>query len=151
MRISDVLHNKGGRDQGGRVVTVTPQTTVQELLTTLAEHGIGAAVVSADGQAIAGIVSERDIVRALAGRGAAVLTEPVSAIATARVFTVGPDADVADVEKLMTEHRFRHVPVVAGDALTGIVSIGDVVKKRITELEVEKSALTGYITGERAG
>ena len=114
MRISDVL-----RDKGDRVVTVTPDLTVQGLLATLAEHG------------------------------AAVLTEPVSAIQTTRVHTVGPDADIAEIEHLMTERRFRHVPVVSGGRLAGIVSIGDVVKKRITELEVETSALSGYITGER--
>ncbi|MEV8503897.1 CBS domain-containing protein [Actinoplanes sp. NPDC051475] len=145
MRISDVL-----RDKGDRVVTVTPDLTVQELLATLAEHRIGAAVVSADGATVEGIVSERDIVRRLAEHGAAVLARPVSAIQTTRVHTVGPEADVAEVERLMTEHRFRHVPVVAGGRLAGIVSIGDVVKKRITELEVETSALSGYITGERS-
>ncbi|MGA5302543.1 CBS domain-containing protein [Nucisporomicrobium flavum] len=145
MRINDVL-----RDKGDRVVTVTPDLTVQGLLATLAEHGIGAAVVTADGTTVDGIVSERDIVRALAERGAAVLTEPVSAIQTTRVHTVEPDADIAEVERLMTERRFRHVPVVTGGRLAGIVSIGDVVKKRITELEVEASALSGYITGERA-
>ncbi|MFI5934539.1 CBS domain-containing protein [Actinoplanes sp. NPDC051494] len=145
MRISDVL-----RDKGGRVVTVAPDLPVQDLLTELAEQRIGAAVVSGDGTAVDGIVSERDIVRALAVRGAAVLAEPVSAIATTRVFTIGADADIAEVERLMTEHRFRHVPVVTDGRLTGIVSIGDVVKKRITELEVEANALTGYITGERA-
>ncbi|MEV4702804.1 CBS domain-containing protein [Actinoplanes sp. NPDC049316] len=145
MRINDVL-----RDKGDRVVTVTPDLTVQGLLTTLAEHRIGAVVVTADGTTVDGIVSERDIVRALAERGAAVLAEPVSAIQTTRVHTVAPDADIAEVERLMTERRFRHVPVVAGGRLAGIVSIGDVVKKRITELEVERSALSGYITGERA-
>ncbi|BCJ49410.1 histidine kinase [Actinoplanes sp. NBRC 14428] len=145
MRISDVL-----RDKGDRVVTVTPDHTVQELLATLARHRIGAAVVSADGATVEGIVSERDIVRSLAARGAAVLAEAVSAIHTAEVRTVGPEADVAEVERLMTEHRFRHVPVVADGRLAGIVSIGDVVKKRITELEVQTTALSGYITGERA-
>ncbi|MFI7601697.1 CBS domain-containing protein [Actinoplanes sp. NPDC049681] len=145
MRISDVL-----RDKGDRVVTVTPDLTVQELLATLAEHRIGAAVVSADGTTVEGIVSERDIVRRLAEHGAAVLTRPVSAIQTTRVHTVEPESDVAEVERLMTEHRFRHVPVVTGGRLAGIVSIGDVVKKRITELEVQTSALSGYITGERS-
>ncbi|OJF09727.1 CBS domain-containing protein [Couchioplanes caeruleus] len=144
MRISDIL-----RDKGDRVVTVTPDSTVQDLLATLAEHGIGAAVVSADGASVEGIVSERDIVRKLAVRGAAVLTEPVSAIHTTQVHTVEPEADLAEVERLMTEHRFRHVPVVVGGRLSGIVSIGDVVKKRITELEIETTALSGYITGER--
>ncbi|AGZ43328.1 CBS domain-containing protein [Actinoplanes friuliensis] len=144
MRISDVL-----RVKGGQVVTVSPETLVEGLLAVLAEHRIGAVVVSADGSAVDGIVSERDIVRALAERGAAVLAEPVTAIHTTQVHTVAPDASLEDVERLMTERRFRHVPVVTGGALHGIVSIGDVVKERIGELESERSELAGYITGER--
>jgi CBS domain-containing protein len=144
MRISDVL-----RVKGERVVTVTPDTEVARLIAVLAEHRIGAAVVSREGSTVDGIVSERDIVRALAARGAAVLTEPVSAIHTAEVHTVAPAAELADVERVMTERRFRHVPVLVDGALRGIVSIGDVVKKRIDELEDERSTLAGYITGER--
>jgi CBS domain-containing protein len=144
MRINDVL-----RVKGGQVVTVTPETRVDALLTVLAEHRIGAIVVSRDGKRVDGIVSERDIVRALAARGAAVLTEPVTAIHTSEVRTVTPDAPLDEVERLMTERRFRHVPVVVDGELHGIVSIGDVVKERIGELETERSSLAGYITGER--
>ena len=144
MRISDILRGKGEQ-----VVTVSPETRVDALLKVLAEHRIGAIVVSADGSRVDGIVSERDIVRALAVRGAAVLAEPVTAIHTAEVHTVEPDAPLEDVERLMTERRFRHVPVVADGALRGVVSIGDVVKNRIDELETERSELAGYITGER--
>jgi CBS domain-containing protein len=144
MRISDVL-----RAKGEQVVTVAPDTEVQRLLAVLAEHQIGAVVVSRDGVAVEGIVSERDIVRALAARGAAVLTEPVSGIQTTEVHTVQPDAALEEVERLMTQRRFRHVPVVADGRMRGIVSIGDVVKRRIGELEGERSALTDYITGER--
>ncbi|MEU8228558.1 CBS domain-containing protein [Actinoplanes sp. NPDC048967] len=144
MRINDVL-----RVKGGQVVTVSPETRVDALLTVLAEHRIGAIVVSADGSRVDGIVSERDIVRALAARGAAVLSEPVTAIHTTEVHTVAPDAPLEDVERLMTERRFRHVPVVVDGTLRGIVSIGDVVKERIGELETERSSLAGYITGER--
>ena len=144
MRISDIL-----RVKGTNVVTVTPDSDVTSLLTLLAEHKIGAVVVSADGSRVDGIVSERDVVRALAARGAAVLNEPVAAIHTAQVRSVAPDANVEDVERLMTEHRFRHVPVLEGGALSGVVSIGDVVKHRIDELEAERSSLEGYITGER--
>jgi CBS domain-containing protein len=144
MRISDVL-----RVKGERVVTVTPDTEVARLIAVLTEHRIGAVVVSREGSTVDGIVSERDIVRALAARGAAVLTEPVSAIHTAEVHTVAPEAELADVERVMTERRFRHVPVLVDGALRGIVSIGDVVKKRIDELEDERSTLAGYITGER--
>jgi CBS domain-containing protein len=144
MRISDIL-----RVKGNRVVTVQPETEVTELLTVLSEHRIGAVIVSADGVRVDGIVSERDVVRALAARGAAILTGPVSDIHTAQVRSVPPDATVEDVERLMTEHRFRHVPVVEDGALRGVVSIGDVVKNRIDELEHERSSLAGYITGER--
>jgi CBS domain-containing protein len=144
MRISDIL-----RIKGEQVVTVEPGTDVARLLAVLAEHRIGAVIVSADGRTVDGIVSERDVVRALAARGAGVLTEPVATIQTTSVRTVQPDAALEDVERLMTEGRFRHVPVVVDGALHGVVSIGDVVKNRIDELEAERSSLSGYITGER--
>jgi CBS domain-containing protein len=145
MRISDVLRTKGDN-----VVTVTPETDVTGLLAVLAEHRIGAVVVSADGTTLAGIVSERDIVRALAARGAAVLSEPVTAIATTAVATVELETSIEEVERLMTERRFRHVPVVVAGTLRGIVSMRDVVQNRIDELETERATLTGYITGERS-
>lgn len=144
MRISDVL-----RVKGAQVVTVTPTTTVRNLLTVLAEHGIGAVVVSRDGLAVDGIVSERDIVRALARRGAAVMSEPVTAIHTADVHTVTPETALEEVARMMTERRIRHAPVMLEGRLHGIVSIGDVVKSRIGELETERAALTDYITGGR--
>ncbi len=144
MRISDVL-----RVKGTQVITVTPDTTVRQLLAVLAEHRIGAVVVSGDGSSVDGIASERDIVRALAVQGAAVMSQPVTAICTAQVRTVTPQTPVEEVMRMMTEHRVRHAPVVAGGGLRGIVSIGDVVKNRIDELETERAALTGYITGTR--
>lgn len=144
MRISDVL-----RVKGEQVVTVEPGIEVTRLLTVLAEHKIGAVIVSRDGRRVDGIVSERDVVRALAARGSGVLAEPVSAIHTTQVHTVSPDAALDDVERLMTERRFRHVPVVVDGVLHGVVSIGDVVKNRIDELEAERRSLAGYITGER--
>jgi CBS domain-containing protein len=144
MRISDVL-----RVKGTEVVTVTADTTVRRLLAVLAEHRIGAVVVSADGTSVDGIASERDIARALAKRGAAVLSEPVTAIYTAEVFTVTPQTSIEEVMRMMTQHRVRHAPVVADGGLRGIVSIGDVVKTRIDELETERAALTDYITGTR--
>jgi CBS domain-containing protein len=144
MRISDVL-----RVKGTQVITVTPDTTVRHLLAILAEHRIGAVVVSHDGTAIDGIASERDIVRALAQRGAAVMSDPVTAIYTAEVHTVTPRTPIEDVMRMMTERRVRHAPVVVDDSLRGIVSIGDVVKIRIDELETERTALTNYITGSR--
>ena len=144
MRISDLL-----RVKGTRVVTVPPDTTVQHLVTVLAEHRIGAVVVSGDGASVDGIVSERDIVRALALRGTAVMSEPVTAIYTADVHTVTPETELDDVARMMTEHRVRHAPVLVDGGLRGIVSIGDVVKSRIGELETERAALTDYITGTR--
>ena len=141
MRISDVLRGKGSN-----VVTVEPSIDVRTLLGVLAEHGIGAVVVSSDGRSIEGIVSERDIVRALAERGAAVLSEQVSEIMTGEVQTCAPDAHVDELMRTMTQGRFRHVPVVVDDALVGIVSIGDVVKRRVDELESERDSLSRYIT-----
>ena len=144
MRITDLL-----RVKGTRVVTITPDTTVRQLLAILAEHGIGAVVVSADGTSVDGIASERDIVRAFAKRGAAAMSEPVTAIYTAEVHTVTPDTQIEDVMRMRTERRVRHAPVVQDGSLRGIVSIGDVVKNRIDELETERAALTDYITSAR--
>jgi CBS domain-containing protein len=144
MRISDVL-----RVKGTKVVTVTPDTKVRGLLQVLAEQGIGAVVVSADGASVDGIVSERDVVRALAQRGAAVMSEPVTEIYTAQVRTVAPETSLDDVMRLMTEHRMRHAPVLVDGTLRGLVSIGDVVKVRIDELETERAALSDYITTAR--
>ena len=144
MRISDVL-----RVKGTRVVTVTPDTTVRQLLAVLAEHGIGAVIVSADGTSVDGIASERDIVRAFAKRGAAAMSEPVTAIYTAEVHTVTPETQIEEVMRMMTERRVRHAPVVLDGGLRGLVSIGDVVKNRIDELETERAALTDYITSAR--
>jgi CBS domain-containing protein len=141
MRISDVL-----RVKGNQVVTVTPDTTVRRLLAVLAEHRIGAVVVSGDGRSVQGIASERDIVRALASRGAAVMSEPVTAIFTAEVRTVTPDTPVEEVMRMMTELRVRHAPVMVYGRLGGMVSLGDVVKCRMDELETERTALTQYIT-----
>jgi CBS domain-containing protein len=144
MRISDLL-----RVKGTQTVTVPPDMTVRRLLAVLAEHQIGAVVVSINGTSVDGIASERDIVRALAQRGAAALSEPVTAIYTAEVRTVTPQTSLEEVARMMTAYRIRHAPVMADGGLQGIVSIGDVVKSRIDELETERAALTGYITGAR--
>jgi CBS domain-containing protein len=144
MHISDIL-----RVKGEQVVTVTPDADVRHLLAVLAEHRIGAVVVSQDGASVDGIASERDVVRALAERGATVMSEPITAICTAEVHMVTPEAPVEEVMRIMTERRVRHVPVVVDGGLRGIVSIGDVVKNRIDELETERAALTSYITGTR--
>jgi len=140
MRITDVIRRKGAE-----VVTVRPDHTVAELLALLAEHRIGALVVSADGARVDGIVSERDVVRTLHSHGAAVLEMPVSDLMTADVTTCGPDDNVEHLMRLMTDQRVRHIPVVIDGTLHGIVSIGDLVKHRIDELQLERDQLVGYI------
>jgi CBS domain-containing protein len=144
MHINDVLQAKG--DAGSEsVVTISPDATVRELVTLLAENNIGAVVVSTGDEPVAGIVSERDIVRGLV-EGVDVLDASISQIMTTQVRTVKPDESVHDLMRLMSEHRVRHVPVVADQALLGIVSIGDVVKSRIEELEFERDQLSSYVS-----
>ena len=141
MRISDVIRRKGDL-----VLTVRSDDTVRRLLEMLDEHRIGAVVVSDDGgTTVAGIVSERDIVRHLQKDGATVLEQPVSSIMTSEVQTCAPDDQLVDLEHTMTELRIRHVPVVVDGRLTAIVSIGDVVKHRITDLQAERDQLSAYI------
>jgi CBS domain-containing protein len=140
MHISDVLRIKG-RD----VVTVPPDTSVRGLLDVLAEFGIGAAVVSADGQTVDGIVSERDVVRGLASRGAAVLDQEVASIMTSEVVTAELTDHVDTLFAVMTEQRIRHLPVLVDGRLSGLVSIGDLVKRRVAELETERDSLELYI------
>jgi CBS domain-containing protein len=140
VKINDVLRGKGNQ-----VVTISPEATVTELLALLAEHNIGAVVVSTDGSAVDGIVSERDIVRLWNGTPDAGDVR-VSAIMTAEVRTATPDDLIDNLMLMMTEHRIRHVPVVVDGALSGLVSIGDVVKSRIGELEFEREQLSNYIT-----
>lgn len=140
MRISEILRNKGGD-----VTTIAPEREVRQLLALLAEQNIGAAVVSGDGSTIEGIVSERDVVRRLNERGADLLAEPVSAIMTTPVRTCAPTDAVDSLRETMTKHRIRHLPVVRDGRLVGIVSIGDVVKSAIAELETEREQLVDYI------
>ena len=140
MRIKDVIHAKARQD----VVTISPEATVRELIALLAEHNVGALVVSDDGERVSGIVSERDVVRRLHA-DEAVLDTAVSQIMTSDVRTCSGDDGVTDLMQTMTEHRIRHVPVVADGRLTGIISIGDVVKNRIGELEFERDQLDHYV------
>jgi CBS domain-containing protein len=139
--IAEVLRTKGTF-----VATVTPDSSVADVLGKLAEHRVGALVVSTDGAHIDGIVSERDVVRHLQRVGARLLDEPVRTIMTSKVRTCSAGDKVDDLMVVMTEHRIRHLPVVDGDALAGIVSIGDVVKSRIGDLEGERNELVAYIT-----
>jgi len=140
MRITDVLRRKGDL-----VVTITADETVRALLDVLAQHRVGALVVAGADGGVEGIVSERDVVRHLQARGPAVLEQPVGTIMTSPVHTARPDTALEDLMVLMTEERIRHVPVVVDERLIGIVSIGDVVKHRIEELQSERDQLTAYI------
>lgn len=133
-------------EKGRSVVTVEPQRTLDEAIHLLAEKRIGAVVVSDAEGAVLGILSERDIMRALARQGAGALDALVSEHMTATVVTCARDASVEDVMHLMTEGRFRHVPVLEDGRLAGLISIGDVVKRRIAAVEAEHQAMRDYIT-----
>ena len=144
MLVSDLIKRKGSA-----VTSAPPETTVATLLDLLAEHRIGAVVVSAAG-GVDGIVSERDVVRALRTTGARLLDEPISTVMTSEVVVTGPGDTVEDMMRVMTERRIRHVPVVAEDGrMAGIISIGDVMKSRIDELEADRDQLIGYIHSSR--
>ncbi len=140
MQISKLLSNKGVF-----VATIAADATVGELVSELTRRKIGAVVVSGDGKAVEGIASERDVVRALNEFGAAILEEPVRAIMTSDVHASSPEDTVDSLMAIMTNHRIRHVPVLDHDVLVGIVSIGDVVKTRMEELEKDRDALVNYI------
>ncbi|TYL45920.1 CBS domain-containing protein [Nocardioides sp. BGMRC 2183] len=140
MHIADVLKAKAIRD----VVTIGPDAGVRELIATLAQHNIGALVVSTDGTAMDGIVSERDVVRHLHHDGT-VINNHVGAIMTPVVRTCSPSDELDDVMQVMTEGRFRHIPVVTDDGLVGIVSIGDLVKHKIDQLQFERDQLDSYV------
>ena len=140
MRISDVLQAKSLQ----AVITVRPDTGVRELLATLSEHNIGAVVVSTDGTTLEGIVSERDVVRTLHSDGT-VINNVVSAIMTSEVHTCTPDDDLDHVMQTMTNARFRHIPAIADGQVVGIVSIGDLVKHKIDQLQFERDQLDNYV------
>ena len=142
MRIHDILSAKGSD-----VIYIDPGASVQELVALLQEHNLGAVVVSTDGTTIDGIVSERDVIRELAG-GADFLASPVSSIMTTDVHTCTREDSVQSLMSQMTDRRIRHLPVVdPRGALTGIVSIGDLVKSQIAQLEFERDQLEGYVSG----
>ena len=141
MQLTTILSTKGSA-----VITIHPEASIAGLVAMLSEHSVGALVVSPDGSTISGIVSERDVVRAL-NHGSAVLNAPVASIMTAQVHCAPPTASIDEIMHLMTERRIRHVPITGdtGD-LIGIVSIGDIVKSRLGELEGERAALMDSIT-----
>ena len=135
--------------KGAVVATVPTDATLTDVARLLAEHGVGALVVSDDGETIAGIVSERDLARAIARQGADALGVAVTAAMTSEVQTCGPDDTIDSLMETMTSGRFRHLPVTVDDRLTGIVSIGDVVKNRLAELQTESKVLHDYLYSGR--
>ena len=143
MLVSQILKSKP--DVG--VISVKPGDAVSEAAKLLSEHRIGTVVVSADGASLDGILSERDVVRELGKRGAGCLDDPVSALMTAKLVTCSPSNSVLEVLEMMTEGRFRHVPVVEEGAMVGLISIGDAVKARLAQLAMERDSLEGMIMG----
>jgi len=141
MYVRDIL-----RDKGAEVFTIGPDATIRDLARTLTQKKIGAAVVVDEGGGLIGVISERDIVKCIADHGADCLSGEVRGLMTSDVVSCTPDTSIDEVMELMTERRFRHLPVIAGGALAGIVSIGDVVKTRIAEAEREADQLRQYIS-----
>ena len=144
MRVSTILATKGAS-----VATIDPQTTVADVVDELRLRGVGALVVSRDGLAVEGVVTERDVVRRLAERGERVLRDGVTDVMLTGGPTCAPGDSVVDVRSVMTHRRVRHVPVTVDGMLAGIVSIGDVVKARLAELEAESQHLVDYLVTGR--
>lgn len=140
MTVSVILSRKGDD-----IVTIGQEATLGDAVARLSERRIGAIVVVDRDRAVEGIISERDVVRLIGERGTAVLDEPLGAVMTRSVVTCTPDETVPVIMERMTRGRFRHVPVVAGNKLVGIISIGDVVKFRVEEMERESAQLRDYI------
>jgi CBS domain-containing protein len=136
MKIADILGAKGST-----VHSVRPWSTVAQMVQRLGELGIGALLVVDEGDAIRGIVSERDVVRALGRHGSGLLDMPVTAVLTSQVRTCAPEESIAVAMARMTTGRFRHLPVMDGGKLVGMVSIGDLVKHRVREMELETGVL----------
>jgi CBS domain-containing protein len=133
------------RAKGRHVATISPEETIAVAARELAARGIGALIVSDDGESVAGILSERDVVHGLADQGASLLQQKVGDIMTRRVVTCSPSDSIEDLMSLMTQKRIRHLPCVENGKLCGIVSIGDVVKNRLDEVEYEASSLRSFI------
>jgi len=140
MNVTTILSAKG-RD----VATIAPTATLNDAIKVMADRKIGALVITGAGGRITGIVSERDVVRAFAKHGASALQLPLNDVMTRKVITCTPNDSIANLMELMTAGKFRHLPVVEEESLAGIVSIGDVVKTRLAELEFEQSVLRDYI------
>lgn len=143
MIVSQILKSKP--DVG--VISVTPSSSVTEAAKLLSKHRIGTVVVSTDGTSLDGILSERDIVRELGKRGTGCLSDPVSALMTSNLVTCSPTNSALEVLEMMTEGRFRHLPVMDDGKMVGLISIGDAVKGRLSQLAMEKESLEGMIMG----
>lgn len=143
MQVHQILRWK---DKNG-VITVAPSASLQEVAEMLSVRRIGAVVVSPDGAHVMGILSERDIVRELGKCGPSCLSETVETIMTKKIVTCSKEEAAEDILRRMTEGRFRHMPVVENEKMIGIISIGDVVSARLSELSMEKEALEGMIKG----
>ncbi len=143
MLVQQILGSKAS----GGVLSVKPTDSVSDAIKLLSEKRIGSVVVSANGESLDGILSERDVVRELGRRGAAVLAEPVSALMTAKIVTCNESDSADQILQMMTDGRFRHLPVMREGKMIGLISIGDVVKARLSELSMEKNALEGMIMG----
>lgn len=144
MKVSDILQVKGNK-----VVTVPPTATVMMLVHRLKLERVGAAIVTRDGKTIDGIVSERDVAWGLAEHGPDLLNLPVADVMTKSVLTCRPDDAITSIARIMTERRLRHLPVLSQGDLVGVVSIGDVVKHRIDEMQLEANVLRDYATARR--
>ncbi|SUZ30737.1 Inosine-5'-monophosphate dehydrogenase [Roseibaca ekhonensis] len=143
MLVNQIVRNKAGSG----VVTLPRGTSLEQAAQLLSEKRIGAVVISDDGATVAGILSERDIVRELGKRGAACMADTVDAVMTRDVFGCAPEDDADVVLQTMTAKRFRHLPVIESGRMIALISIGDVVAGRLSELQLEKDALTGMIAG----
>ncbi|WP_224814601.1 CBS domain-containing protein [Hasllibacter sp. MH4015] len=143
MLVQEILKDKSGDG----VVSVAPGSSVGDAAKILSAKRIGAVVVSSDGTSMNGILSERDIVRAIGATGPGCLSDPVEKLMTSKIISATRDETVDSVLKKMTEGRFRHMPVMDGAEMIGLISIGDVVKAQLAELSMEKAALEGMIKG----
>ncbi len=143
MTVTAILKQKGS----AKIVTIKADATMADCVRMLAQYHIGALVVSEDGQQVSGIISERDVVRVLAEHGATCLTRRVSTVMTTNVEGCSPADRALDILQRMTRGRFRHMPVITDGKLAALISIGDVVKYRISEIEMEKMALEDMIRG----
>lgn len=143
MTVAAILKQKGS----DAVLTITAEATLADCVAHLSQNKVGALIVSTDGNTIAGIISERDIVNAIARKGRGILDETVGSVMTREVQTCGVDERATELLKRMTTGRFRHLPVVEDGRLRAVISIGDVVKFRVAEIEMEKGALEDMVKG----